>query len=180
MLLIRLKVELKAVPVKDIKFLNMLFPIPDVTEHYDCKVCFYIFLFTCLTLIKCTVDSEISQTFSQGAGVQNRSILHNFQKSAKSQTVVDKYCWNGNSTRHSCLASRFVDSFGLFYLPKQPRNCPWDQWLEGLSSSIAVLCQILGWLLSFLCGLHEVCSHIMAWSDLFVCPRESSTCHVVS
>ena len=27
---------------------------------------------------------------------------------------------------------------------------------------------------SFLCGLHEVYSHIMASSDLFICPRESS------
>ena len=31
-----------------------------------------------------------------------------------------------------------------------------------------------------LCGLHKVCSHIMARSDLFICPRESSACHVVS
>ena len=31
----------------------------------------------------------------------------------------------------------------------------------------------------FLCGLHEVYSHIMASSDLFICPRESSSCHVV-
>ena len=31
----------------------------------------------------------------------------------------------------------------------------------------------------FLCGLHEVYSHIMASSDLFVCPRESSACHVI-
>ena len=30
-----------------------------------------------------------------------------------------------------------------------------------------------------LCGLHEVYSHIMASSDLFVCPRESSACHVI-
>ena len=31
----------------------------------------------------------------------------------------------------------------------------------------------------FLCGLHEVYSHIIASSDLFVCPRESSACHVI-
>ena len=30
-----------------------------------------------------------------------------------------------------------------------------------------------------LCGLHKVCSHIMARSDLFICSPESSACHVV-
>ena len=30
-----------------------------------------------------------------------------------------------------------------------------------------------------LCGLHKVCSHNIARSDLFICPRESSACHVV-
>ena len=35
-------------------------------------------------------------------------------------------------------------------------------------------------LLRFLCGLHKVCSHIMTRSNLFICPRESSACHVVS
>ena len=30
----------------------------------------------------------------------------------------------------------------------------------------------------FLCGLHKVCSH-MTRSNIFICPRESSACHVV-
>ena len=32
---------------------------------------------------------------------------------------------------------------------------------------------------NFLCGLREVYSHIMASSDLFICPRESSACQVI-
>ena len=31
----------------------------------------------------------------------------------------------------------------------------------------------------FVCGLHKACSHIMAQSDLFICSRKSSACHVV-
>ena len=33
-----LKVEFKVVPIKDIKHLNVSFPIPDVNPHYDSKV----------------------------------------------------------------------------------------------------------------------------------------------
>lgn len=33
-----LKVEFKVVPVKDIKHLNVSFPIPDVSQHYESKV----------------------------------------------------------------------------------------------------------------------------------------------
>jgi len=31
----------------------------------------------------------------------------------------------------------------------------------------------------FLFGLHKVYSHIIASLDLFICPRELSTCHMV-
>ena len=38
------KVEFKVVPVKDIKHLNVSFPIPDVSEYYFSKVRFLVFL----------------------------------------------------------------------------------------------------------------------------------------
>lgn len=37
-MLFPLKVEFKVVPIKDIKHLNISFPIPDVNPHYDSKV----------------------------------------------------------------------------------------------------------------------------------------------
>jgi len=37
-----LQVEFKVVPIKDIKHLNISFPIPDVNPHYDSKPCHYI------------------------------------------------------------------------------------------------------------------------------------------
>ncbi|XP_029196361.2 insulin-degrading enzyme-like [Acropora millepora] len=38
----QLQVEFKVVPVKDIKHLNISFPIPDVSQHYESKPCHYI------------------------------------------------------------------------------------------------------------------------------------------
>ena len=39
------KVEFKVVPVKDIKYLNISFPIPDVSEYYFSKVRLLVFLY---------------------------------------------------------------------------------------------------------------------------------------
>ena len=47
-----LKVEFKVVPVKDIKHLNISFPIPDVSQHYESKVRKYSVTFKKFYLIK--------------------------------------------------------------------------------------------------------------------------------
>ena len=47
-----LKVEFKVVPVKDIKHLNISFPIPDVSQHYESKVGKYSVIFRKFYLIK--------------------------------------------------------------------------------------------------------------------------------
>ena len=48
-----LKVELKVVPIKDIKQLNISFPIPDVNQYYESKVSFLIhFANDCVTLTR--------------------------------------------------------------------------------------------------------------------------------
>ena len=45
------KVEFKVVPVKDIKHLNVSFPIPDVSEYYFSKVRFLVFLYITNSLL---------------------------------------------------------------------------------------------------------------------------------
>ena len=52
----------------------------------------------------------------------------------------------------------------------------YDWWVSG-SQKICVEFHMSRSLV-FLCGLHKVCGHITARSDLFICPRESSACHV--